>query len=231
MKVVIPYAPFNTMVKSMRKIIRPRDFRRVAQRAHFQLFPTALGSYCFRAMLTDGYVLCEDVIDVVEVLRDDGCRVGSFDLPRLAAKSDVTLDVTEDATVISFDEVTFTYRAMRISKDEREPSDSIIAMVKTMQTGSLQQSGRLSVCLNPKFLAAALDACAGCKTIRLDVGSPMEPVFVTGTPIDDKVFRAIMPTRSAVSDQTYRDGITRRTWPTSADLKDPGAEEQEEENE
>lgn len=230
MEIIVPAKHFNTMVRSAKKIIKPNDFRRVAQRIHFQIFPSAPGVYYLRTMISDGYVLCEDVIEAVQVLRDDGPRIGSFELPRLAAKSDVVINVTEDNTAVSFDEVTFTYRHMRLTKDEQEPSDALVTMVKKAQSVMAKKEGRISICCNPKLLMAAVEAFGNCHTMRIDLGTPTDPILLTADAHQDKIFRMVMPMRSAMSDQTYRDGMSRGIWPVAANLADPPAHEQKEED-
>ena len=219
MKFTVPCKPFNAMVRSMKKIVKPADFRRATQRVHFQVFHTAPGAYYFRAMVTDGVKLYEDVIQVTDVEREDSVKIGSFDLPRLAAKSSVEIDATEDAVVISFDDVAFTSHAMRLTKDEPEPTDTLVEFVRKAQTGAVMAPGRISVCCNPSFLKDAAECFKECREVRLDLGKPLEPIIMTGRTIDSTVFRMVMPMRTVVSDQTYRDNMSRcAVLPTSAEL-------------
>lgn len=229
MRFTLPARPFNNMVRTMKKIIKSEDIRRISTRIHFQIFSTAPSVFYFRAMVTDGYRFYEDTIEVSGVERVDDIVFGSFNVPRLAAKSQVAIDATSESVIVSFDDVAFTSRPLRMGVEETEPIDKLIKILGDTHK-TISKPERLSVCCNPKYLMEAVEGFKDCYLVRIDIGSMYEPIILTGKDPESSVLRMVMPKRSSVQDSDYRENISKIPVPTSKELTQPLKSESEEDS-
>lgn len=218
MVITIPAKPFNAMVKSMKQVIQPSSVRPMARRIHLRAFESAPGTWYFRASASDGFRVAEHTVEPLSVDCATGPATASIDPPRLAAKGPVRVEMLEDRTVVSFDDVAFTTMAGKpaeqVELDAAPANNPIEAFSAEAKTGLAARPGRLSVCCNPKYLLAAVDAMKGAQRVRIDVGSPVAPILLTAGDDDGaSMFHMVLPVRTRMDDAEYRAGLAKTVIP------------------
>lgn len=219
MKFRVKPKPFNALIKSAKTVIGSNKALSPASfQIHIRVFSTAPGVWYMQAAITDGYRVHEDVIELIDVQDETGPAKMSIDIPRLVAKSPVTIESDFDKITVSFDDVTFTTKTEPAllhgePKDPEQIVDKVIGFANTVRTKDVQKENRISICCNPKYLAGALAMFTDGDVVRLDIGSEMEPIIITGATFDTNLFRVIMPKRSSVSDKAYRERVLKYAPP------------------
>lgn len=219
---IIGAKPFNSMIRSLKKTVDPRSPRTPCRKIHIRLFESAPGVWCFRATASDCFRVSEDTAKVLEVVHEDDIRTAEINPPRLAAKGPVRIELLPEKTVVSFDDVSFT--TMRDVPPD-QPSidaapagkpDPFEAFMLDVKTKTAAKPGRISVSCSPKFLLEAAEAMKGSADVRIDLGSPVDPIILTGRSEDLTVIRAILPRRSSQGDTGYREQLAKTVVPDAA---------------
>lgn len=224
MTAIIRAKPFNKMMRSMKKTADPDNPRRPCRKIHIRLFEPAQGCWCFRATASDCFRVAEDTTPVLSMDDAGGPDSAEINPPRLAAAGPVKIEMLDDRTVISFDDVSFT--TMRddppdqLDMDRETPSakqDPFEAFMYDMKTKTAAKPGRVSISCNPKYLFEAAEAMKDAVSLRIDVGSPVDPVILTGAGEYLSVIRAVLPRRSSQGDAAYREQLAQSVMPKAAE--------------
>lgn len=234
MTVTVPARPFNNLVKAAKQVIQPNNaVWPAARQLHLHVVQGQDQIYYLKGSASDGMRVSEDTI-ACQVLDPEGPDMTSVSLPRLAAKSDVTIEMLDDKTVISFDDVAFTAKP----DPQTTPEKSLATIGKfsdTCKTDINRKPGRTGIHVNPRFLLGALESMQECEQIWLDVGSPVDPVLLHGVtfPCDydhvnrkTNLFRLVLPVRHGVPDQEYRENLAGQVQAGQPEPEDPIPEDE-----
>lgn len=232
MTIVIPARPFNNLVKAAKRVIQPNNaVRPFARQLHLHVIQGQNQIYYLKGSASDGVRISEDTI-ACQVLDPDGPAMASITLPRLAAKSDVTIEMLDGKTMISFDDVAFTTKP----DPQTTPEKSLGLIEKFSDNGKTdinRKPGRTAIHVNPRFLLRALESMQECERIWLDVGTPVDPILLHGVTFprdhDDRktnLFRLVFPIRHAVPDQEYRENLAGQVQAGQPETEDPIPEDE-----
>lgn len=228
MTVVIPARPFNNLVKAAKQVIRPDNAARpFAQRLHLHVIHGPDQTCYLKGSASDGVRISEDTIAVVRVADPGGPDMASIALPRLTAKSDVRIEMLDDRTVVSFDDVAFTTKPDLNTTPEKS-LDMIEKFADRCKTDINLKPGRTGLHVNPRFLLKALESTQECERIWLDVGTAVDPILLHGVtfPYDSadrktSLFRIVLPIRHKTSDQEYRANLAGQVQAGQPKPEDP----------
>lgn len=210
--------PFNAMVRSMKKIVCQGDPRPACRRIHLKLFESAPGTWHLRAEASDAYRVAEDTVEVLEILASGGIGAAEINPPRLAAKGPVRIEMLEDRTVVSFDDVSFTTMRQECDQDVicGTARDPIAPFLDEVKTRIASKPGRLSVTCNAKYLLEAAEAMRDAKQVRIDAGAPTDPIILAGQDEYARLVRVILPIRAGTDDAAYREQLAKTVVPAAA---------------
>lgn len=221
MTITVRAKPFNAMVRSMKKIADPDSPRPMCRRIHLEAFESAPGAWSLRATASDGFRIAEDTMSAMDTDRLDGIRCAEINPPRLAAKLPVKIDMLEDRTVVSFDDVSFT--TMRRDDGGQESigtkDDPVKSFMDAVKTDISAKPGRNSITCSAKYLLESADAMKEAKRVRIDFGAPVDPIVLTGRSENASLVRVVLPMRSSMDDAAYREDLAKTVIP---DQKQPG---------
>lgn len=227
MTITVKPKPFNTMARSMKKIADPDSPRPMCRRIHLEAFESAPGTWYLRATASDGFRIAEDTMAAMDTDRIDGIKCAEINPPRLAARLPVRIDMLEDRTVVSFDDVSFT--TMRRDDGGQESigpkDDPVKSFMDAVKTDISAKPGRNSITCSAKYLLESADAMKDAKKVRIDFGAPVDPIVLTGKSEDAAMVRVVLPMRSSMSDAAYREDLAKTVVPEQKRPVNPIGEE------